>query len=71
MGISKVPLYSIKCHARIQKRLSGERAIIGPTAVLPLKWRFVGRPIVGPQGFWGSGRMAIYFQGSEEHWQLF
>ena len=38
--------FLLKCHARIQKRLSGERAIVGPTAVLSLKWRFAGRPIV-------------------------
>ena len=38
--------FLLKCHARIQKRLSRERAIIGPTAGLPLKWRFAGRPIV-------------------------
>ena len=24
-----------------------------------------------PRGFGDLGRMAIYFQGSEEHWQLF
>ena len=39
---SKVPLYDcieispnehlLKCHARIQKRLSGERAVMGPPA---------------------------------------
>ena len=22
----------------------------------------------GPQGFWGIGKMAIYFQGVGEHW---
>ena len=48
--LSKVPLYCkrnflLKCHAWIQKRLSGEQAIIGPTAVSPLKWRFAGRPM--------------------------